>query len=60
VTSRGLRRLELEQLAELIADVLDDLASNGGKASTAAGERARHEVAGLAQRFPIYPKADGR
>jgi glycine hydroxymethyltransferase len=53
VTTRGLRRPELATLAALIADVLDDLAAGGG--STAVEERARTEVADLAERFPIYP-----
>jgi glycine hydroxymethyltransferase len=55
VTTRGLRRPELASLAELIADVLDDLTANG-RGTSAVAERVRDEVAGLARRFPIYSR----
>jgi len=50
VTTRGLRRAELETLGGLIVDVLDDLASSGA----AAVAPVAAEVAELARRFPIY------
>jgi glycine hydroxymethyltransferase len=53
VTTRGLRRRELLALAELIADLLDDLVANG-LGATETTVRASAEVSALATRFPIY------
>jgi glycine hydroxymethyltransferase len=48
MTTRGLREIEAEQVAHLIANVLD--APN----DPAALERAKGEVAALCKRFPVY------
>ena len=53
VTSRGMRELEMEQIAGWMADVLEHL----GDAATE--QRVRAQVAELAMRFPIYLRRAG-
>ena len=48
VTTRGLGEIECEELAHLIADVLD------APADEAVATRVRNAVAALARRFPVY------
>jgi len=64
VTTRGLRVPDVELLASLIADVLDNLASRahlgsadgkgGVKAEEAVLARVRGEVETICRRFPVY------
>lgn len=53
VTTRGLTRTHMTEVAEWIADLLDALATDRG--STTIAQRIREKVAELAARFPIYP-----
>ena len=48
ITTRGFRRAEVEELAELIADVLDNPSENANL------ERVAGEVKALCARFPVY------
>ena len=50
VTTRGFRKQECEQVANWIADILDDIQN------VALVERIRGEVVALCQRFPVYAK----
>jgi glycine hydroxymethyltransferase len=50
MTTRGFKEAETEQLAHLIADVLD---APNDEASIA---RAREQVTALCRRFPVYGK----
>jgi glycine hydroxymethyltransferase len=50
VTTRGFRKQECEQVANWIADILDDIQN------IALVERIRGEVIALCQRFPVYAK----
>jgi glycine hydroxymethyltransferase len=64
ITTRGFKEAETVQLANLIADVLDNLASRahlgspdgkgGVTAEPAVLERVRNEVTALCRRFPVY------
>jgi glycine hydroxymethyltransferase len=47
-TTRGFKEKEIEQVADIIADVLDD---NG---SEAAVQKAKPRVLELCRRFPVY------
>jgi glycine hydroxymethyltransferase len=49
ITTRGFREVEAQRLSELIADVLDD------PASETTAQRAAREVKALCARFPVYP-----
>ncbi len=49
ITTRGFREIEAQRLSELIADVLDD------PASETASRRVAREVKALCARFPVYP-----
>ncbi|MBV9234745.1 MAG: serine hydroxymethyltransferase [Xanthobacteraceae bacterium] len=53
-TTRGFGVAEFRHVGELIADVLDALASKHADADTAAETAAREKVARLIARFPIY------
>jgi glycine hydroxymethyltransferase len=55
VTTRGLRREEMLHVADLIADVLDSLASHRENAGTE--RRVRRAVTELARQIPLYPEA---
>jgi glycine hydroxymethyltransferase len=48
ITTRGFSEIECEELAHLIADVLD------APHDAASGKRVRAAVAALTQRFPVY------
>ena len=48
LTTRGLKELEAEQVANLIADVLDKPADDANL------ERVAKEVKALCARFPVY------
>ncbi len=64
ITTRGFKAPEVEELARLIADVLDNLSSRahmgspdgkgGVTADPALLERVRGEVTALCRRFPVY------
>ena len=64
ITTRGFKAPEVEELARLIAEVLDNLAARahtgspdgkgGVKADPAVIERVRGEVTALCRRFPVY------
>jgi glycine hydroxymethyltransferase len=64
ITTRGFKAPEVEILAGLIADVLDNLAARahtgspdgkgGVTADPAVLERVRNEVSALCRRFPVY------
>jgi glycine hydroxymethyltransferase len=47
-TTRGFREREIEQVADMIADVLDAEGADG------AVERAREQALDLCRRFPVY------
>jgi glycine hydroxymethyltransferase len=47
-TTRGFREREIEQVADMIADVLDSEGADG------AVERAREQALDLCRRFPVY------
>ena len=49
ITTRGFREIEAQRLSELIADVLDD------PASETTSQRVAREVKALCARFPVYP-----
>jgi glycine hydroxymethyltransferase len=53
-TTRGFGKAEFRKVGELIAEVLDGLASTPDDNSRAEG-RVRGEVDALCRRFPIYP-----
>jgi glycine hydroxymethyltransferase len=53
-TTRGFGKAEFRKVGELIAEVLDGLASRPDDNSRAEG-RVRGEVDALCRRFPIYP-----
>ena len=53
-TTRGFGKAEFRKVGELIAEVLDGLASRPDDNSKAEG-RVRAEVDALCRRFPIYP-----
>lgn len=53
-TTRGFGQVEFQRIADLIADVLDALASSPDDNSVAEAA-AREKVLALCQRFPIYP-----
>jgi glycine hydroxymethyltransferase len=48
ITTRGFTEIETEELAHLIADVLD------APADTAVLDKVRHDVAALTAKFPVY------
>jgi glycine hydroxymethyltransferase len=49
MTTRGFKKAEAEQLADLIADVLDQPAEDKNL------DRVATEVKALCARFPVYP-----
>ncbi|MGC6511600.1 MAG: serine hydroxymethyltransferase [Parvibaculales bacterium] len=53
-TSRGFGVVEFQQVGDLIAEVLDCVAANGGEASPENEAAVRDKVVALCQRFPIY------
>jgi glycine hydroxymethyltransferase len=67
VTTRGFKEAEVEQLAGLIADLLDNLAARahlgsadgkgGVSAEAAVIARVRGEVEAICRRFPVYRRA---
>ena len=52
-TTRGFGQGEFRRIAQLIAQVVDGLAANGGN-NAEVESRVRHEVLDLTGRFPIY------
>jgi glycine hydroxymethyltransferase len=67
VTTRGFREAEVERLADLISDLLDNLAARahlgsadgkgGVTAEPAVVARVRGEVEAICRRFPVYRRA---
>ncbi|MGC6472182.1 MAG: serine hydroxymethyltransferase [Parvibaculales bacterium] len=53
-TSRGFGVVEFQQVGDLIAEVLDCVAANGGEPSPENEAAVRDKVIALCQRFPIY------
>ena len=51
VTTRGFREEEMREVGSLIADVLENLASNESQTAVAA---VRRRVGTLTERFPLY------
>jgi glycine hydroxymethyltransferase len=54
-TTRGFGVAEFRAIGNLIADVLDGLASNGVDGNTLTERAIRDKVTALCRRFPIYP-----
>jgi len=53
-TTRGFREAEFRQVAKLIGEVVDGLATYGEEGAEAIEARVRREVKDLTARFPIY------
>ena len=53
-TTRGFGVAEFQKVGDLIAEVLDAVASNGGEAAPEAELAVRQQVEDLCARFPIY------
>ena len=53
-TTRGFGEAEFRRIGELILDVIDSLAGNGGEGDTIVEARELAEVRDLCRRFPIY------
>jgi glycine hydroxymethyltransferase len=53
-TTRGFREAEFITIGNLIADVVDGMAANGGQPDLAVQEKVRAEVLALTKQFPIY------
>ncbi|WP_298332849.1 serine hydroxymethyltransferase [Asticcacaulis sp.] len=53
-TTRGFREEEFRLIGNLIADVVDGMASNSGAPDEAVTAKVRAQVKTLTQRFPIY------
>ncbi|ANU07918.1 serine hydroxymethyltransferase [Paraurantiacibacter namhicola] len=54
-TTRGFGPDEFRKIGNLIADVVDGLASNGAEGDAQIEERVRREVGELCRAFPVYP-----
>jgi len=55
-TTRGFGPAEFAAIGDMIADVLDGLASNGHEGNAAVEAQVRERVRALCKRFPIYPE----
>ena len=53
ITSRGMQELQMEEIAELIALVIENV---GKKTENAAKQEAIKRVYALCERFPLYPQ----
>jgi glycine hydroxymethyltransferase len=53
-TTRGFREAEFITIGNLIADVVDGMAANGGQPDLAVQEKVRAQVLMLTKNFPIY------
>lgn len=53
-TTRGFREAEFITIGNLIADVVDGMAVNGGQPDLAVQEKVRAQVLMLTKQFPIY------
>jgi glycine hydroxymethyltransferase len=53
-TTRGFREAEFITIGNLIADVVDGMAANGGQPDLAVQEKVRAKVLMLTKQFPIY------
>ncbi len=56
-TTRGFGPAEFSGIADMIADVLDGLATNGAEGNAAVERAVNVRVRALCARFPIYPAA---
>jgi glycine hydroxymethyltransferase len=54
-TTRGFGIAEFEQIADMIADVIQGLAQNEDEGNSLAEERVRQQARALCKRFPLYP-----
>ncbi len=55
-TTRGFGPAEFAAIGDMIADVLDGLASNGHEGNAGVEAQVRERVRALCKRFPIYPE----
>jgi glycine hydroxymethyltransferase len=55
-TTRGFGVAEFEQIADMVADVLDGLKANGEDGNGAVEADVKRRVRTLCERFPIYPE----
>ena len=53
-TTRGFREAEFITIGNLIADVVDGMAANGGQPDLTVQEKVRAQVLALTKQFPIY------
>ena len=53
-TTRGFGEAEFRDIADMVADVLDGLASNGADGNAAVERDVNERVRQLCARFPIY------
>ncbi|MEM1376323.1 MAG: serine hydroxymethyltransferase [Pseudomonadota bacterium] len=53
-TTRGFGVAEFKQVGELITEVLDGMAANGGEANETVEQTVKAKVIALTDRFPIY------
>jgi len=54
-TTRGFGIAEFEQIADMIADVIQGLAQSGDEGNGLVEERVRGQARALCARFPLYP-----
>jgi len=54
-TTRGFGKAEFSDIADMVADVLDGLTSNGLDGNGAVEAEVNERVRALCGRFPIYP-----
>ena len=54
-TTRGFGTAEFRTIGKLIAEVVEGLARNGAEGDGQVEESVRGRVAGLCERFPVYP-----
>ena len=55
-TTRGFGPAEFAAIGDMIADVLDGLATNGAEGNGAVEAQVKERVRALCRRFPIYPE----
>jgi glycine hydroxymethyltransferase len=58
-TTRGFGKAEFNEIADMVADVLDGLVKNGPDNNQAVEREVNARVLDLCGRFPIYQAAQG-